>query len=105
VKTLLSLKTLRHPWGIFTFGLLSWPTYWGAEAFYKSGLVESRNTLDWIGVVLAIIGFLCCLGAPFFSCMTFKRKLFFSGLAVLAFIGDCYASIFLFIAIFGAPKI
>jgi len=98
-------KTVDCPLIIFAFGLLSWPIYWVTEAFDKFSLIESRNTLDWIGCTLAIIGFLCCVAAPFFSCMTFKRKLILSGLAMLAFIGDCYASIFLFIAIFGPPRI
>jgi len=93
----------RRAWIIFAIGLAPWPLYWAGEALCKVGYLKSRQLLDHTEAV-AVIGFLCCVIAPFSAAITLKRKILFSFVAALVYIIEVYLLMLIFIAIFGPPK-
>jgi hypothetical protein len=94
----------KVPWIVFAIGLATWPLVFGVGSLYKTGLLKSRTVVEYSAYVGAIIGFLCCVSAPFFAHVVFRRKIIFSLLALAVFLADCYLCSFVYLAVFRVAK-
>src|SRR5689334_1740331 len=94
-----------NPWGwlLCSVGLLN-PSIGYLGERYFGGPYGDSSWFTPVGDVLFVLGFACCVAAPFFAAAPLRRRFALLGLAVFGYIAAIFAAMILVYVIFGPEK-